>query len=365
MARLPITGLIHVTGESDCGKTSFALECGASPSRILFLDSDVKGRSTVQQLRDAGVEFGGYYDMLAETRGMREIQIYNRYMEILSSVKPGQYDALIWDTFTEFENTLKPVVSKDPRKFREYYSAMGVIKAGEEWQASFDYEAELISDMLSKIPLVILITHLKSYNVGGKRVEGKFIPACKAPLVTKSLFRLWLRRNPAGPVPIGLVMKRLNKKYIDDKGRIRTINVLPLKVVPQDGDISLWDTIEHFWEKPFGDSKPTAAETPDEYEQSILEGTLTEDQRLALKIALLEAQEEAVDAEQFRQARAETAESVGFSVQPKESPAAAPINDDEVAKVLAVREGLTAKDIAASTGIPLPRVMKILKDNPE
>jgi len=31
-------GVIHVTGEHDTGKTTFALECGAQPEQICFFD---------------------------------------------------------------------------------------------------------------------------------------------------------------------------------------------------------------------------------------------------------------------------------------------------------------------------------------
>ncbi len=357
MARLGINGLLHITGEQDCGKTSFALECGALPSRIILIDNDVKGRTTVEQLRSSGVEFGAYHDMIAKTKGMREVQIFDVYMKIFQDIKPNQFDAMIIDTWTEFENSIKPVVSKDPKKYREFYSPMGVMKAGEEWQVSFDYEAEILSDLLIKIPLVIVVTHLKGYNVGSKRVEGKFVPACKVPLVTKSFFRLWLRRNPASPVPLALVLKRLNKKYIDEQGRIRTLNVLPLKIVPGPDDLSLWDTIERHWNNPVGNAKPRPEEVPDEDELSILEGTLTQDQKLALNLAFLEAQEESAA---LRDA-SKNANSEGFSLPPKET--VAPIAEDEVAKVLAVREK-PVKEIVAETGVAMPRVLKILKENP-
>jgi hypothetical protein len=53
-----VTGIIHVTGEPDVGKTTFALESGASPERTWFVDDDVKGQSTVGELLAAGYQFG-------------------------------------------------------------------------------------------------------------------------------------------------------------------------------------------------------------------------------------------------------------------------------------------------------------------
>jgi hypothetical protein len=347
MEKTLVSGLLHVTGESDAGKTSFALECGVPPERIAFIDSDVKGRATVQQLKEAGVEFGLYNDFVGGTKGMREVEVYAYGRKIIDTIRPGQYEALVWDTWTEFENTFKPIVSKDPRKYREYYSPMGTIKAGEEWQASFDLETEVINDILAKVPLFVIVTHLKSYNISGKRVEGKFIPACKSPVVTKSLFRLWLRRNPASPVPIALVLKRLNKKVVEG-GRIRTVNVLPLKLVPAAGDVSLWDTIERYWQTPFGNQKASGELTPNEYELSILEGTLTEDQKMALRLAVLEAEEE-------------KALASAIVVESETSPF---IGEDETKLVREAMNGggVSAKEIAEQTGVKLPRVLKIMKE---
>ena len=287
-----ITGLIHVTGEPGTGKTTFALECGPAPDKVAFIDHDIKGRSTVNQLLIDGIKFGMYRDLNRETRGMKEYQLHAYCLEIIKSIRLGQYEALVWDTWAPFETTFKPVVSKSPSKFRDEYNKMGAIKGAEEWLASFDYEADVIGDLLERVPLVILTTHLKNYNIGGKRVEGKFIPDCKRPIVEKSLLRLWLRQNPTGrAVPVGLILKRFDRKVVTETG-LRTINILPRRVMPRLEDQSLWDTIRWYWDNPFGDGVPDSDKTPSEFELSILDGTLTEDQRNAFKLALLEATEE-------------------------------------------------------------------------
>ena len=285
-----ITGLIHVTGEPGTGKTTFALECGPTPDRIAFIDHDIKGRSTVNQLLADGAQFGMYRDLNRETRGMKEHQLHAHCLGVIESILPAQYDALVWDTWTPFEATFKPVVSKNPKKFRDEFDPMASIKGAEEWLASFDYEARIIGELLERVPLVILTTHLKNYNIGKQRVEGKFIPDCKRPIVEKSLFRIWLRQNPTGrAVPVGLILKRFDRKIVTEAG-LRTVNILPRKVIPQAEDQSLWDTIRWYWTNPFGDRAPNPEETPNEFELSILDGTLTEDQRDAFRLALLEAE---------------------------------------------------------------------------
>jgi len=281
--------IVHITGESDVGKTTMALECGALPEEIVFIDSDIKGATKVSQLASTGMQFGMYRDALNDTRGMLEIERYQYYIGVIEEIRQldeSKRRAIIFDTWEPFEKTLQPVVSKDPKKFREFYSPMGTIRGSEIWLASFDYEAEIVGELSALCDLLILVTHVKNYNVGGKRIEGKVVADCKRPVVQKSLVRIWLKHNPKSSVPIGLVMKRLGKTgYVEDKG-IRTVNVLPRKITPREGDESLWDTIKYYWEHPIGNRKPEAWETPDEFELSILEGTLTEDQKLTFRLML-------------------------------------------------------------------------------
>lgn len=288
------SGLIHVTGEIDSGKTTFALECGALPEKIAFIDDDIKSKSVVNQLLESGHKFAIYHDLVAETKGMKEIQFHEHCMKIIQEILdyPDEIEAVIWDTWSRFEASFKPVVSKNPSKFKDYWSPMGTIKGGEEWLEAQRYSSEVINRLLNKSKLVIMVTHLKQYRIGSKEISGKFVPKCQAPLIEKSLLRLWLRQNPTGrPVPIGLVLKRLNEKRVTERG-IRTINILPRRLVPNDDEHSLWDVIFRYYNEPFGDRAPFPEETPNEYELSILEGTLTPDQKVALRLVLADSETE-------------------------------------------------------------------------
>jgi len=90
------------------------------------------------------------------------------------------------------------------------------------------------------------------------------------------------------------VLKRIDRKILSD-GRLRTVNVLPQRLVPRPDETSLWDVIERYWHEPWGDKALTAADTLTEYELSILDGTLTTDQKMAMRLALLEAEQEAAE----------------------------------------------------------------------
>jgi hypothetical protein len=282
MANL-LRGVIQVTGEHDTGKTTFALECGAPPSRILFFDDDLKGRATVGELRASGVEFGEYVDLIELAKDKNEYAFHAAVLERLSKVKKNQFDAIVWDTWTHFASTCHAFVRKHPDRFSNNWSPMGKIKGAQEWQHARRYEASLISLLETLAPTVILVTHLKDMYVGQVKVPGKQVPANSNALDRVLRLRLWLRRNPNGrPVPIALVLKRLDRKIVTEQG-LRTINVLPQKLVPGEGEHSLWDTIWNYWERPMGDREPFPHETPDAHELSILGGTLTPDQLLTMR----------------------------------------------------------------------------------
>lgn len=291
----PITGLVHVTGEPDTGKTTFALSCGFKPSEIAFFDDDLKTLSIANQLAEAGTPLGFYVNLTKETIGMREIDFHNFVMGKLESLKGKGFKVLIFDTWTRFENTFHPVVQKDPLKFKQYYSSSGFFKGVEIWKASFDYEAHVIDIMLQVAPLVILITHLKDQTIGSVKT-GAEIPDCKKPIVEKSRLRIWTRHNSDSPAPIGLVLKRLSKVTVTEEG-IVPVNVLPRKVNP-----CTWKRILEYWEDPIGDREPSVSEMPNEFELSILDGVLTADQKDALRINRIDSEIKANEEREMQRA---------------------------------------------------------------
>lgn len=331
--------MIQVTGESDTGKTKFALQTGAHPSQTCFLDADVKGRVTVQQIISAGLQFGYYRDVVEETKEMRELEYHQYCLDRIADMEKlleKRRRVIVWDTWEPFEKTFQPVVASDPKRFRQFYSPNGAIKGAEQWLSSFDYEAEIITRIVAMCQLFIAVNHVKPYSIQGKRIEGKVVADCKKPVVQKALMRIWTRHNPDSAVPIGLVMKRMGKDAWVEGVGIRTVNVLPRKLTPQPQDQSLWDVIRRYWENPIGNRKPEPHETPNAFELSILDGTLTEDQRLILRAAITAEAEVVADemaAESESQTRAQA------------------MKDD----------GKGYAEIAKELGVPVPAVMKLLK----
>lgn len=280
-----IRGIIQVTGEPDVGKTTFALECGADPSRICFFDADVKGRATVDQLLSSGIRFGIYHDLNTLAEGRREVEFFLAVKGLIDAIKPDQYDAIIFDTWGRFGKCFHPYVLANPSEFKLKWSPSGRIKGAEQWQEAQQYEARILNHLGTLSPVVIIVSHLKDHYLNSAKT-GKQVPASSRTFDRVPRFRIWLRHNPSSPVPIGLVLKRIDKKeYVQGVG-LRTVSVLPRKIVPKEGERSLWDSIARYFKAPVGTREPTEDEMPNDFEMSILDGTLTKEQRYTLELML-------------------------------------------------------------------------------
>ena len=313
------SGIIQIVGEWDVGKTSMAIECGYKPEEIIFVDDDVKGKSTVRQMVDDGMEFAKYIDFTAMCKDQSVWGIYQQTIDVFEQVKMlvknKNAKVLIWDTWERAGVSFVEYVRHFPQNFVEkiknsYWTGSSAIITGTQYKYAALAEGAFLNELQRIVPLVFLISHLKT-NYKNNVPCGVKAASSKA-LAKVPYLRVWLRRNPNSPVPTALIMKRLNRKIYDESvGAIRTINILPPKVVPnivlpEEGnavhnDRSVWDTIARYYEHPAGLRKLLPDEIPNEDENSILSGTMTDDQRTgwlaALKEKNLLEEEEAILAE--------------------------------------------------------------------
>lgn len=331
---MKITGIIHITGEPDSGKTSAALELAADPSVTWFLDDDVKGRATVQQLLASGVQFGRYDDLVALGRGKREIEFHEACLRLLDQVRPGEFQAIVWDTWSRFAKTCHDWVLAHPQQFRASWSSMGQIKGAQQWLEARRYEAELLHRLAELAETVVIVTHLKDHTLSGIRT-GKQVPDSSIALQRVATLRLWLIRNPAGGTPLALVLKRMDKKVVEN-GRLYTIPVLPPKLTPQPSERSIWDVVARYWQNPVGNRPLRPEERPDEYELSIIRGTLTPDQQRVFELLLKSGLAE---------------------------PEAVAEPDDLAQQARTMRDaGKPLPEIATALGIPVPEVAALLTE---
>ena len=346
-----VPGVIHVTGESDVGKTLFALQCGAHPERIGFIDDDTKGRATVDQLRLNGFEFGAYYDLKSETKGLPQLGVYTRCMAIIKELEKKSLDVIVWDTWSRFASTLKPYVRKNMLLFREAkdWASMGQMKGAQQWKEAQELEAQIIARLNVIAPVVILVTHLKDQYIGNRKT-GKQIPDASRTITRVPSFRLWLRRNPSGsPVPIALVLKRIAKnEFVAGEG-LRTTNILPPRVEPLPGERSVWDAIKRCVADPIGNRALEKHEIPNAFEKSLIDGTLTDDQKRAWMLSLAAAAGEEVKAPPSSDAE------IGVAARVTEMRDAGS-DDAEIARVLK-KEGNSYPKIARAMEVTVKQVV--------
>lgn len=290
-----ISGVILITGEHGVGKTRAAIEA-ANAEKTLLIDDDEKGRETVRRIQEDGFEFGRYVNFIDRIAGMKPVQIHKEGLKLIDEIPAGKYDNIVWDTWTRFAGTCAAYVKANNDLFREPngWAAMGKIHAGEEYKEARLYEAELIAKLHKKAPLVILVSHLKNEYRNNVQT-GKQIPATSKAIDSVCNLRLWLKHNQASTTPLALVLKNIEKNIMVD-GRLRTVQILPMKVTPIDNEKtferSVWDAIERYIDDPIGNRKPNKDEVPDDFEMSIIQGTLTEDQKLSWLYALKEKKRE-------------------------------------------------------------------------
>ena len=109
-------GLIEITGEHDSGKTLAALfvnyEHGFNLKDIAFFHDDVKEPGFPPEA------FGFYVDLINECRGMKLFERKGHILKIIENIKPGQYKAIIFDTWFNFGESLQNYVHSKPNEFR-------------------------------------------------------------------------------------------------------------------------------------------------------------------------------------------------------------------------------------------------------
>lgn len=266
--------IVHATGEPDSGKTRFVLQ-HAPIAKTAFFHDDIK--ELPKAVRE---NLGLYVDLVQETKGLKMLQLRDFILGKLEKIEPGQYEAIVFDTWTRTGRAFQYWGKLHANEFREAvtFSASGKMKAGEEWAEGRGYEAQVISDLSRLSPFVGLVTHLKDVYEGGAKT-GQQMPDASRVFDRVCNFRVWLRHNADSGVPIALVLKRLAEDRVNEDGMLETVNIAPWKITPRPEDKSVWDTINWYRANPVGNRAATPAEMPNEYELSILTGIMTKDQR--------------------------------------------------------------------------------------
>lgn len=308
-----VSGLIEFTGPPDSGKSSAAIEYyKGNPKEIAFIDNDLKGQSTAEQMIRDGFPFGEYIDLRGEVIKELWEQYYFTVEKVIERLEKSKPVVTIVDGWPAINTACKAYVSKRPEVFNEMmrgeWSKNSNIRNGEISREAKKVEGWFISRILSFSKTLIITSHLKNHylknpKTGQGEPTGKEIPQSSDQIVTDARLRIWLTRSPGTTKPCGLVLKNIDKKvYIENVG-VRTISVLPFKILPDiklpeedenfiANDMSIWDTIRRYWNNPVGKRSFIPQEVPNDEEKSIIDGTLTREQKIMWLSAIKSKEEE-------------------------------------------------------------------------
>lgn len=266
----PVRGLWHIYGEDGSGKTIAALTTGVAPEDIIMIDDDsAKGRSLAEQI---GMEEGeNYFDLLSLTEGMNEVQFHTFMVEKFLPNLPNA-EVLVWDNAKRFFSSGHSFIVKNWSKFREVVRGSGAIIGAYQWGVLREqWYPTIYANLLKKYRLVIITTHEKEQTDSSGVKTGALEPASDKSLRKAANVIIRLTKNHTGnPAPVGLVIKNMAKLQIP--GGVQS--VLPPRVDP-----FTWETVRRYLDNPVGNRELKENERPNEFELSLIEGSLTPEQK--------------------------------------------------------------------------------------
>lgn len=334
-----VEGIIHVMGEPDTGKTTFAYTADTHPDKIAFIDNDIKSKGLHKQLH-----FGYYLNAVKEFVDggrLKPIDFHNMIIDRVKALPDGKFELLVFDNWTQMEDGINAYADEHMLEMsnlsRNQLQSMSMLA----WPYKRLYYATVLDFLLTKAPTVIITTHVKDQWLN-KRKTGAKIPRCQEPLIEKSSLRVWLKHNPDSQAPVGLVIKRITRSEWDGH-RIKPIPVLPRRVAP-----CTWEKIDWYLEHPIGDRELTVDEIPNEDELAILDGVLTDDQKMMLRMAIDDESDD---------------EPTEVQTSTISAPRVASSDDtDRQAIVMAMKEeGMSNMEIAKNMGLSIGEVRRMLK----
>lgn len=275
MDKLRLSGITHVTGSKGSGKTTLCLQV-APLKQIALFHSDVKYPGVDPK------EFGLFVDVQKLADGKKLFELREAILSTLQAIKPGQYSAIIFDTWPRIGEAFRNWIIAHPNEMREKDAFVmrhnAQVIGAQTWKDAYEYEAHIIWKIhsLTNNGFLGLITHTKEESQGGAKT-GRDIPDASKTLYQVANWQVWLIRNGRG-LPTVVSMKPLGEAKVKD-GKYRMVNILPDRFDCLPEDESVWDAVDRYRANPFGNRTSLDDEKPNEFELSIIRGTLTKEQK--------------------------------------------------------------------------------------
>jgi hypothetical protein len=199
---------------------------------------------------------------------------------------PKNIQLIVFDVFELFGDSLRDYVMKNSGKLNVEWSAMGKFAVMQKINYAKTLQSVILEKATEKSGVVVVTTHLRDMYEDSIKIGAKE-PA--VPDAVKKVVRgfFWLRTNSEHPMPLALTVKNVSSVEVDKKSfRMRPVNVFPPKLshkaVKRSGALSVWDVIDHYLDNPVGTRSLQEYEQATEFEENMIAGTLTDDQKQAL-----------------------------------------------------------------------------------
>ena len=276
-------GVWGFTGEIGVGKTLAALGVGVNPKNIALFNFDAKHP-------DFPIDQLGFYRpytaLLDPEKNGGRIDIANEVLSDLEGL-PNTIELIVFDVFELFGDSLRDYVMKNGSKLNVEWSAMGKFAVMQKINYAKTLQSVVLEKATQKAGAVVVTTHLKDVYEDSIKVG---IKEPSVPDAVKKVFRgfFWLRTNSEHPMPLALTVKNVSSIELDKKTfRMRPVNAFPPKLshkaINRKGATSVWDIIDHYLGNPVGTRELHDYEVPTQFEESMISGTLTADQKQALQ----------------------------------------------------------------------------------
>lgn len=281
-----LNGIVQITGEIGVGKTSFALgRPDVKPEDIAVFNFDVKPYPKLKYRH-----YGSYLHILQNigTGKKPEIALVEAVLNDFAKIKGAK--VVIFDSWEIFAKCWTIYFMDNADKFKK------VIGGGQfAVMSKLGHAPKVEVSMLDKIitefgvETIFVINHLQdeydSPDGSDKGVKtGRKVPEASKRLEQKASARFWLKHNDKHRCPITVVMKDPGQhKYVPGKGIVAQ-RLFPDRLSPEalgdmaGKDVSIWDIVNHYNEKPVGARSLEKYEQATDDEFAMIAGTLTETQ---------------------------------------------------------------------------------------
>jgi hypothetical protein len=316
--------IIVITGEPGVGKSTMATTV-APRKYMAYIDGESSGSTTMEANKPA------YYRDIHREYAKR----YPNHTKI-DSLDFSQMVFDMMDEIEEMADDLSVVVFDNPASFKAHSIAwarahakeMGWHNTSEQkfmWGYLNTYMAERFQSLANKVGLLIIVVHLVEEYDSNDKPTGVVLPRIGDAIEQKASLVLWLRHGKYAPVPDALLMKARaamsidafnlgNNEWafepeIDEAVRDRVMEMLQdqqlepfvsltLPVFPPVLRAVSWKSIRSYCAVPFDPARPLDQEILTDEEERIIQRLPSDFAKDSRKLALIQAQLEAQQAQE-------------------------------------------------------------------